>query len=124
MTQFKCTVCDQPFDAPSAALEQFPGWEPKYCREHSPKKKGSGDRGAPKKKAAAKRRSSSASKEENLNRAERIDRPERRTHLLFFPEIDLDGLDLLAKAFLGDEHAHETRAGRCGAIIELHGDKS
>jgi ribonuclease HI len=74
MTQFKCTVCDQPFDVPSAALEKFPGWEPKYCREHSPKKKGSGDRGAPKKKAAAKRRSSSASKEENLTRAEVLEK--------------------------------------------------
>jgi len=61
---------------------------------------------------------------ENRNRAERIDRPESCAHLLFLPEIDLDGLDLLAQAFFGDEHAHETRAGCGGAIIELHGDKS
>jgi len=74
MTQFKCTVCDQPFEVPSAALEKFPGWEPKYCREHSPKKKGSGDSGASKKKAPAKRRPSSASKEENLTRAEVLEK--------------------------------------------------
>ena len=61
---------------------------------------------------------------ENRNRAERIDRPERCAHLLFLPEIDLDGLDLLAQAFLGDEHAHEARAGGGGAVIELHGGKS
>ncbi len=70
MPQFKCTVCDTSFDVPSAALEKFPGWEPKYCREHSPNKKASGAQGAGKKRAASKRRNPSAPKEENLTRAE------------------------------------------------------
>ena len=69
MAEFKCSVCDETFSVPSAALEKFPGWEPKYCREHSPQKKAAAKKGA-KKKGAAKRRSSRASKEENLTRAE------------------------------------------------------
>jgi ribonuclease HI len=70
MPQFTCTVCDESFNVPSAALEKFPGWEPKYCREHSPKKKGAGTKGAKKKSTAKKRQPTSSSKEENLTRAE------------------------------------------------------
>jgi ribonuclease HI len=74
MPQFKCTVCDESFDVPSAALEKFPGWEPKYCRAHSPKKKGTAAK-RPKKKGAVKRRPpSSASKEENLTLAEVLEK--------------------------------------------------
>jgi len=39
MPQFTCQVCDQAFSIPTATLETYPGWEPKYCREHSPNKK-------------------------------------------------------------------------------------
>lgn len=74
MPQFTCTVCDESFNVPSAALEKFPGWEPKYCREHSPKKKGAGTKGAKKKSAAKKRRPTSSSKEENLTRAEVLEK--------------------------------------------------
>lgn len=74
MPQFTCTVCDESFNVPSAALEKFPGWEPKYCREHSPKKKGAGTKGAKKKSAAKKRRPTNSSKEENLTRAEVLEK--------------------------------------------------
>jgi len=74
MPQFTCTVCDESFNVPSAALEKFPGWEPKYCREHSPKKKGAGTEGAKKKSTAKKRRPTSSSKEENLTRAEVLEK--------------------------------------------------
>lgn len=81
MPQFKCTVCDEAFTVPSAALEKFPGWVPKYCRTHSPNKKASGAKGANKKASgsggAKKKRSTiyrrpaaSSSREENLTRAE------------------------------------------------------
>lgn len=69
MPEFTCTVCDEPFDVPAAALEKFPGWEPKYCREHSPKKRGPATKSAGK-KPTTRRTSSGPSKEENLTRAE------------------------------------------------------
>jgi ribonuclease HI len=48
MSRFQCTVCGTDFDVPQAALDKFDGWEPKYCREHSPSK-------GKKKKPAARR---------------------------------------------------------------------
>lgn len=38
MTSFSCKVCGTAFEVPQTALDKYPGWEPKYCREHSPKK--------------------------------------------------------------------------------------
>ena len=67
MPEFKCQVCDAPFSIPDAALEKYPGWEPKYCSEHSPKRKADG---ASKKKSSRKRKGTSATREENLTRAE------------------------------------------------------
>ena len=74
MPEFICTVCSEPFNIPDAALEKYPGWEPKYCRAHSPNKKSkstksSARKGAAKKRAAP-RRSSAGSREEGLTRAE------------------------------------------------------
>ena len=36
---FECQVCGARFDVPRTALDRYPGWRPKYCRDHSPKKK-------------------------------------------------------------------------------------
>jgi len=36
---FQCSVCGATFDVPQTALDKYPGWKPKYCREHSPRKK-------------------------------------------------------------------------------------
>ena len=38
MAKFSCTVCSSEFVVPDQALEKYPGWKPKYCKEHSPKK--------------------------------------------------------------------------------------
>ena len=38
MPDFVCTVCGASFSVPQAAIDKYPGWEPKYCREHSRKK--------------------------------------------------------------------------------------
>ncbi|MCH7664314.1 MAG: ribonuclease HI [Acidobacteria bacterium] len=72
MPKFKCTVCDVEFDVPKPALDKYPGWEPKYCREHSP-----ADKGAKKRVAGsgsrAKRRASRRTgtrPEENLTLAQ------------------------------------------------------
>jgi len=35
---FQCQVCGAQFDVPRAALDRYPGWRPKYCRDHSPRK--------------------------------------------------------------------------------------
>ena len=66
MPEFKCQVCQEPFEIPSAALDKYPAWEPRYCRTHSPRKKSPAARNAGKTK--------SASREENLTRAEVLDR--------------------------------------------------
>jgi len=48
MPRFQCQVCQAGFDIAQAALDKYPGWQPKYCREHSPRKSGrsGGGRGA------------------------------------------------------------------------------
>lgn len=63
MPSFQCRVCGAPFDVPESALAKYPGWEPKYCREHSPAKKG---KGPAQKKAAPAARRAGSSREENL----------------------------------------------------------
>jgi ribonuclease HI len=69
MPSFQCTVCGAEFAVPQAAVDKYPGWEPKYCREHSQKK--------PPKRAAAKRRTGTGGsdrgrslREENLTVAQ------------------------------------------------------
>lgn len=50
---------------PQAALDKYPGWEPKYCREHSPAKKKKSA-----KKKTTKKRGNSGTREENLSLSE------------------------------------------------------
>jgi ribonuclease HI len=57
MSSFECQVCGEQFTVPQAALDKYPGWKPKYCREHS-------------KAATSRKRPRSASREENLPVAE------------------------------------------------------
>ena len=38
MPSFRCSVCGATFEIPQTAIDQYPGWQPKYCREHSPRK--------------------------------------------------------------------------------------
>lgn len=65
MPKFTCQVCSVEFDVPPAALAKYPGWEPKYCREHSPRKGSTANSKTGRvKKTANKRR------EEFLTRAE------------------------------------------------------
>ena len=58
MPRFKCQVCAKKFTVLQPALDKYPGWEPKYCSEHSPRK------------TKAPRRPRSSSREENLPVAE------------------------------------------------------
>ena len=39
MPKFICKICQVEFQVSQAALDKYPGWKPRYCREHSPKKK-------------------------------------------------------------------------------------
>ena len=66
MPKFECQVCGEPLSLPQAALDKYPGWTPKYCRQHSPAKKKAPRAG----KTAGKKRPKSASREENLPVAE------------------------------------------------------
>ena len=45
MPTFQCSVCGTDFDLSQGVLDKYPGWTPRYCREHSPKKKGGGSGG-------------------------------------------------------------------------------
>ena len=58
MPSFECQVCAKKFTIPQPALDKYPGWEPKYCSEHSPRK------------TKAPRRPRPSSREENLPVAE------------------------------------------------------
>ena len=58
MPTFQCQTCRAPFRVSKAALAKYPGWQPKYCREHSPKK----------------RRTSGSRREENLTLAQVLDK--------------------------------------------------
>lgn len=40
MPSFQCQVCGADFALPEATLAKYPGWQPKYCRKHSPKQGG------------------------------------------------------------------------------------
>ena len=41
MASFQCVVCGASFQVPQSVIDRYRGWEPKYCREHSPQKRGS-----------------------------------------------------------------------------------
>ena len=71
MPQFTCQVCEEPFNIPAATLEKYPGWEPKYCRAHSPQKK---TKSPAKKKSSRGRQPAGSSREENLTRAEVLEK--------------------------------------------------
>lgn len=62
MTRFSCEVCAAKFDVPQAALDKYPGWKPKFCREHSPKR--------PSASAAGGRGRKGSAREENLSLAQ------------------------------------------------------
>lgn len=68
MSDFECQVCGESFSVPKTALDKYPGWTPKYCRQHSPNKKGSSKSSGAKRSKRSTGRSHSASREENLTR--------------------------------------------------------
>lgn len=39
-TRFQCQTCGVDFDVAQSVLDRYSGWKPRFCREHSPKKKG------------------------------------------------------------------------------------
>jgi ribonuclease HI len=66
MSGFSCQECGASFEVPQAALDKYPGWKPKFCRVHSPKKSGSSSKGGSKTRSS---RGAGSSREENLNLA-------------------------------------------------------
>lgn len=69
MPKFECSVCEKTFEVPQAALDKYPGWEPKYCREHSPNRNKANS-----KNKTARPGKSSATRDENLTLAEVLGR--------------------------------------------------
>lgn len=69
MPSFECQECSTSFTVPQSALDKYPGWKPRFCREHSPKKPAAGSGGA---RRGAKRRGQGGGRpmaEENLTLA-------------------------------------------------------
>ncbi len=46
MPKFACQTCGSSFDIPQTSIDKYPGWKPKYCRQHSPKKRGASSGGS------------------------------------------------------------------------------
>ena len=40
MSSFTCQTCGAPFEVAPKTLARFPGWKPRFCRSHAPRKKG------------------------------------------------------------------------------------
>ena len=38
MPSFQCSVCGATFEIPQAAIDKYAGWQPQYCRAHSPQR--------------------------------------------------------------------------------------
>jgi len=38
MADFECSICGVKFSIPESVLAKYPGWTPRFCREHSQKK--------------------------------------------------------------------------------------
>ncbi|MCB9914812.1 MAG: ribonuclease HI [Planctomycetes bacterium] len=75
MPSFECQVCRAAFDVPQKALDKYPGWTPKFCREHSPKKGGAAKAsggGARARTRTTKR--DAGPREEHLTRAQVLER--------------------------------------------------
>ena len=68
MPAFNCSKCSQSFDVPQAALDKFPGWQPKLCLRCKGKQPARA--GAPAKARPAARRGSSSTAELDLPVAE------------------------------------------------------
>lgn len=66
MPDFRCQVCETSFQVPQGALDKYPGWQPKYCREHSPNRKA----GAKAPRSRAGKAPKSTNREELLTRAQ------------------------------------------------------
>ena len=72
MSRFRCRVCDSEFEVSSAARARYPGWEPGYCREHSPSRAAArGGSGSPR---SSRPKPSRASREELLSRAQVLEK--------------------------------------------------
>jgi ribonuclease HI len=70
MPSFQCVTCGADFEIPAKALEKYPGWTPKFCREHSPAK------GKKKTRKAGGRRRGGSSREEDLTLAQVLEKYE------------------------------------------------
>jgi ribonuclease HI len=77
MPEFTCVVCETTFTLSDEVMGRYPGWKPRYCRDHKGGKKTKGTRSAPTRlprgpSGGQRKRGggSSATREENLPVAE------------------------------------------------------
>ena len=70
MPRFECQVCNASFEIPQTTLDRYPGWTPRFCRDHQKsKKKGGGRKGGKSGSRGGAARGGSL-REENLTVAE------------------------------------------------------
>ena len=69
MPSFTCQVCRTSFEVAQAVLDRYPGWLPKYCRLHTPKRK-AGARVAERAPRGGRTNRNRTLREENLTLAE------------------------------------------------------
>ena len=69
MPPFNCAVCGALFEVPQAAVDKYPGWQPKYCRAHSPQKVAKASKKSPSQRGETTGRGTSL-REENLTVAQ------------------------------------------------------
>jgi hypothetical protein len=67
MPSFQCQTCSAAFDVEESSLARFPGWKPRFCRVHSPKKHGQA-------RSRRKEFASSGIREENLTLAQVLEK--------------------------------------------------
>ncbi len=67
MPNFTCEVCGAAFELAAATLAKYPGWKPRFCREHSPKR-GTGSKAGSKRTGGRRPpgRRGASTREENL----------------------------------------------------------
>ena len=69
MPSFQCRVCGATFEVPQAAIDTYPGWQPKHCRKHSLKTPASAPRSTRSRQRGGAGRGTSL-REENLTLAD------------------------------------------------------
>lgn len=74
MPDFTCSVCGATFSVHDKALEKFPDWTPRFCKQHSPQKGSKAKEATTQRKRASGKAKNSITQELDLTLAEVLER--------------------------------------------------